>query len=242
MIDCMDHAPDAAQRAVNASSLRRSLLLGGLMGATALGAHLMKPGINSARSNTDLGALIPEQFGAWRIDTRVAQAVVNPQAQALLDKLYNQVLSRSYVNGQGQRVMLSLAYGGDQRGSLEAHKPEVCYPAQGFKLHLAVEGVLNTPYGSIPVRRLDTSLGARREPLTYWFTVGDSTVASRWEKRLVEIRLGLTGQVPDGLLFRVSSIDVDAQRAWQLQERFVADLLAATGPANRRRLVGSAIT
>ena len=100
MIDCMDHAPDAAQRAVNASSLRRSLLLGGLMGATALGAHLMKPGINSARSNTDLGALIPEQFGAWRIDTRVAQAVVNPQAQALQQ---SQARTIQQLTDQGRR-------------------------------------------------------------------------------------------------------------------------------------------
>jgi hypothetical protein len=38
------------------------------------------------------------------------------------------------VNAGGSRIMLSFAYGGDQHGSLLAHNPEVCYPAQGFVL------------------------------------------------------------------------------------------------------------
>jgi EpsI family protein len=41
----------------------------------------------------------------------------------------------AYVNASGYRIMLSLAYGSDQRGALQAHKPEVRYPAQGFTLH-----------------------------------------------------------------------------------------------------------
>lgn len=48
--------------------------------------------------------------------------VVNPQTQELLDKLYSQILTRTYVNAKGYRIMLSLAYGSDQRGALQAHK------------------------------------------------------------------------------------------------------------------------
>jgi len=51
-----------------------------------------------------------------------------------LDKLYSQILNRVYVNATGYRIMLLLAYGSDQHGSLQADKPEVCYPAQGFAL------------------------------------------------------------------------------------------------------------
>ena len=59
---------------------------------------------------------------------------MDPGQKALLDRLYEQQLSRTYENAQGYRIMLSIAYGGNQRDELELHKPEVCYVAQGFVL------------------------------------------------------------------------------------------------------------
>ena len=135
--------------------------------------------------------------------------------------------------------MLSLAYGDDQRADLTAHKPEVCYPAQGFQLHSNAEDELATPFGQIAVRRLNTSLGARKEPVTYWFTVGDRAIRSKLDQRIVEVRLGLTGQIPDGLLFRVSSIDPEPSRAYVEQDKFVAELLKAVSARDRIRLAGS---
>jgi EpsI family protein len=134
--------------------------------------------------------------------------------------------------------MLSLAYGSDQRGDLQAHKPEVCYPAQGFTLHANEPGNLSTAFGAIPVRRLSTSMGPRKEPVTYWFTVGDRVVEGTIYKRLVEMRYGLTGQIPDGLLFRVSSIDADPARAYVVHEKFVNQMLEAIPAEDRQRLSG----
>ena len=53
-------------------------------------------------------------------------------------------------------------------------------------------------------------MGERVEPVTYWLTVGSQVIQSNLDKRIALIRLGLTGQIPDGLLFRVSSIDGDS--------------------------------
>ncbi len=125
-----------------------------------------------------------------------------------------------------------------ERSSLQAHKPEVCYPAQGFVLHKNDPGQLATAFGAVPVRRLFTTLGARQEPLTYWFTVGDTAVQSKLQKRLLDLRFGLTGVLPDGMLFRVSSIDPDQARAYQLQDHFVVQLLESVSPADRKRLSG----
>jgi hypothetical protein len=58
------------------------------------------------------------------------------------------------------------------------------------------------------------------------------------EKRLVEMRFALTGRIPDGMLFRVSSIDIDAKRAFEAQDAFIRDLLAAVPPEGRQRLSG----
>jgi EpsI family protein len=134
--------------------------------------------------------------------------------------------------------MLSLAYGDDQRGGLQAHRPEVCYPAQGFKVGRIDDGGLATTFGTIEVRRMTTTLGQRDEPVTYWLTVGDQVIKNTFDKRMAEIRLGLTGQIPDGLLFRVSSIDRDSARAFTMQQQFAADMLGAVPLEVRRQLSG----
>lgn len=181
---------------------------------------------------------IPRQFGDWRLEPSQAALIVNPQTQQLLDKLYGQVLTRTYVDPRGYRIMLSVAYGSHQRGALQAHKPEVCYPAQGFSLLHSESTEIGTLFGAIAGRRMSTQLGTRFEPVTYWFTLGDQTVRSRFEQRIAEIRTTLTGQIPDGLLFRVSSIDADPKRAYREHDRFVNDLLAAVTAPDRLRLSG----
>lgn len=185
-----------------------------------------------------LESAIPRQFGSWRELPQGVVQVVNPQTQELLDKLYSQVLTRTYVNADGYRIMLSIAYGSDQRGAMQAHKPEVCYPAQGFAVEKNDAGSLVTAFGDIPVRRLFTTLGPRREPVTYWFTVGETAIQGKLQRRLAELRYGLTGRIPDGMLFRVSSIDPDLVQAYRYQDLFVDQLLAAVPLDERKRLSG----
>lgn len=213
------------------------------MCAASLGAVVVRPGTKAADAGPAvvLEQMVPGQFGDWREQKQSLAQVVNPQTKELLDKLYSQILTRTYVNADGYRIMLSLAYGSDQRGELQAHKPEVCYPAQGFTLKSNEPGTLATAFGGIPVRRLETFLGSRQEPVTYWFTVGDQAIggsAGTLYKRVVEMRYGLTGQIPDGLLFRVSSIDPDPAGAYSAHEQFVNQLLQSIPPADRQRLSG----
>jgi EpsI family protein len=219
---------------------RAAFFVAALMFAASVGAIVAKPTAKLAdeRPPVKLEVMVPKQFGDWREEPQQYAQVINPQTQELLDSLYSDLLSRTYVNASGYRIMLSLAYGSDQRGSLQAHKPEVCYPAQGFDLKKNEAGALTTSFGTIPVRRLLTTMGPREEPLIYWFTVGDKAIQGTIEKRLVDLRYGLTGRIPDGLLFRVSSIDGDPGRAYEMQTAFVNQLLQAVGPAERKRLSG----
>ena len=221
-------------------NVRVAIVLAALMGLASVGGMAARPASKPPGSAPRyiLEDTVPKQFGDWRMLPDSGAQVVNPQTQELLDKLYSQLLARTYVNSQGYRVMLSLAYGDEQRGQLAAHKPEVCYPAQGFKLHSNDPVELATPFGGIAARRLSTSYGPRKEPVTYWFTMGDTAVKSKFDQRLVEIRLGLTGEVPDGLLFRVSSIDDTPPRAFDMQNAFVNDLLKAIPARDRLRLSG----
>lgn len=225
-----------------ARKLKTALAALALMLGAAIGAVALKPAPapRSAGPAFQLKQIVPMAFGDWKTIPHGGAQLVNPQTQELLDKLYSQLLTRVYVDDKGYRIMLTMAYGDDQRGGLQAHMPDVCYPAQGFNV-LSREWVdLHTQFGVVPARRLNTAMGARVEPITYWFNFGNQVLASDspWEKRIVEIRFGLTGQVPNGILVRVSSIDRDTQAAYEEQERFIQEMLAAMTPIDRQRLAG----
>jgi EpsI family protein len=228
-------------RSLAMNPTRRSILIAGSMAAvaaaTAATRHALADGQKA--SPPQLVRIVPREFAGWR-ELATPPSVVSAQTQEMLQSIYNEILARVYAASDGYQVMLSIAYGGDQRGVLRAHKPEVCYPAQGFKLEGSADGVLSTDHGPIPMRTLRTVLGPRNEPVMYWFAYAGRSSASAWERRLQGLRLALTGQVPDGLLFRVSSIDADAQRAWGRQGDFVRALLGACTPLARTRLAGLA--
>lgn len=218
-----------------------ALVVAVLMASAAATATVMTPThrIVDTLPKLDLEASIPKQFGDWQLDDRGSGGVVNPQQTELLNKLYSQILSRTYVNAQGYRIMLSIAYGQDQRDGNQLHYPEVCYPAQGFQLSSKVTGVLNTPMGDIPVKRLETNLSQQRyEPITYWTTVGDKAVTGGAAKKIAEMRYGMRGEIPDGLLFRVSSIDRDSAAAFATQEQFIEALLPVLPAEVRSRVAG----
>jgi EpsI family protein len=220
------------------SSNRISLTVAALMFTASVGAIVAQPSakLSKLERAISLEDMIPRQFGDWREAPGHIQ-VVDPQQKELLDRSYSQVLSRTYVNDLGYRVMLSLAYGDNQR-EREAHLPEVCYPAQGFVIQENEPGLLTTTLGEIPVRRLFATMGARQEPLTYWFAVGGTAVQGKLQKKLVHLRYALSGRVPDGMLFRVSSIDPNQVRAYRMQDQFIDQLLHGVAPSERARLSG----
>lgn len=219
----------------------QSLTLLALMLVASALAQAFRPSEQIAALNPalDLEIMIPHAFSGWREVRESAGQVVDPRQQQVLDEAYSQVLSRSYVDADGYRIMLSIAYGKTQRGNLQLHHPELCYPGQGFAIHSNRVGQLVTPYGAIPVRRLETQLNRERsEPVTYWAIVGDQVVLNSVSRKLVEMRYGVQGKVADGLLFRVSSIGTDSDAAFDRQTAFVVSLLGALSAEDRLRISG----
>lgn len=221
--------------------MKRSIVLMVLMCCAALGAFALKPTklLSDILPKMDLEVAIPAEFGQWRQDTRSSVVIANPQQVELLSKIYNQTLARTYTDSGGYRVMLSIAYGGDQSDALQLHRPEVCYPAQGFQLEASSSAVINVGAASVPVVRINTRQGSRLEKVTYWTLVGDQIVDSGLQKKWIEMAYGADGLIPDGILFRVSSIDADAENAYRRQEGFVQTLMANVDPALHVRFVGA---
>jgi EpsI family protein len=223
--------------------LRNVLLLALMLAASGL-AMALRPTekIADQGARIDIARMFPEQFADWRVAPGIVPALVSPDVKEKLDAIYDQTLSRTYVNNDGQRIMLSIAYGGDQSGDkTQVHRPEFCYAAQGFQLSNNRESQITTESGVLPVRRLEAVQGSRNEPITYWITIGDEVTLPGLGRKLIQLRYGLTGKVPDGMLVRVSSIDQDVSKAYQLQDHFVRDMLAAINAQDRIRVAGRLI-
>lgn len=222
-------------------SLITSIILGVLMVSSGALTMALTPTVKIAdqQEMLNLEALIPAQFGNWQIDNSIIPLQVDAETQSQLDRIYNQTISRTYINTLGERIMLSVAYGGDQSDNLAVHKPEVCYYAQGFEIMKIFADELLTSYGKLPIKRLLAIKGNRNEPITYWVTVGNKAVLPGIDQKLQQLRYGLTGRVPDGMLVRVSSIDNDKDKAYQLQSIFIRDMLTAVDVKKRVRLIGT---
>jgi EpsI family protein len=216
-------------------AFRRSILVCiSLATATVLGVAL-KPHASTAASlpAIDLQQMVPATFADWRVEP-VPSAGVAVDVQAEIDKVYSQVLDRTYVNAGGQRVMLSIAYGSDQETGTQLHRPEFCYEAQGFQVLTSQDGSLSTGFGKIPVRHMVAARGARIETVTYWITVGNRVTLPGIGRKFA--------QLSDGMVVRVSTLGEDAanSEAYRLQARFVQNLISAMTEPVRQRLTGGA--
>jgi len=221
--------------------LIRNILICLAMLASVAASVIMRPTIKIAdqAEKINLETMIPKSFSDWGIDEKVIPLQADPERQNLINKIYNQVLSRTYYNRQGQRVMLLIAYGSNQSDSLQVHKPEICYKGQGFDILKIATSKMLTEFGEVPIKRLLAVQGSRSEPITYWFTVGNSVASSGLDFKLHQLRYGLTGKIPDGLLFRISTIDSNEEEAYAVQDKFVHDLLKVINPKDRIRLIGA---
>lgn len=183
--------------------------------------------------------LLPERFGDWRVDHSGPPVIYDPTVEAKLSELYSGTLNVTYLNSEGQAIMLSLAYGKNQNSwNTAAHRPEFCYSAQGFEVDGRGRAKLALQGHEIDVIRLMSRRGRQIEPITYWVTLHDTAALPGFSRKLQQMRYGLQGMIVDGFLFRISSLGNNEAEQFKLQERFVRDLEAALPPEQRVRLFG----
>jgi EpsI family protein len=213
----------------------------GLMLGSVATSEIVKPRKQWADVNgaPHYERIIPKQFGEWVAVEEAGNVVVNPVQEQRLMELYSETLSRVYVHKTtGRALMLSIAYGKDQSTDTQLHTPEQCYPSQGFRVLDTVNHDLNTPNGRIPSVRLKTEKGSdRAEPVTYFVRVGDGLARGSKERNLARLRMALQGFVIDGMLFRVSEVTTDPS-SFELQDRFIKDLLGSLDARARERIIG----
>jgi len=212
-----------------------------LMILAALAGELMRPTdrLSERKAKIVLDKQVPEAFGDWQLDNSIRPVVPDPSLQAMLDVLYSQTLARTYINKQGQRVMLSIAYGSDQSNEATAvHRPEFCYSAQGFRVQRAGSQWITLGSTQVPTARVVAQMGQRTEPITYWVTLDESATLPGLGRKLQQIRYGLQGQIPDGMLVRVSTIGTQLEESYAVQQRFLQQMYDAVPADVRARYFG----
>lgn len=213
-----------------------------LMFAAAGGSIALKPTVRMAdiKPKLVLERLAPAQFGEWHELRNVAQVLPDPTVQAMLDSLYSQTLSRTYVNSKGQQVMLTIAYGNDQSSEVTAaHRPEFCYRGAGFDIKDL--GVFELPISSsnkLMVRHLLGTRGQYTELISYWVTLDETATLPGLRRKLAQLHYGLQGLIADGMLVRVSTPGSDQDAGFGLQQTFIRDFRQQLPDEFKPRFVG----
>jgi EpsI family protein len=227
--------------------VNNSLVLGVAMLATAAAVRLLQPEPIPANTGTTLAETVPSAFGEWKEVSSVAEQV-DPARNAdepSMDRPYDDVLMRTYGNSRGDVVLLTLAYGRNQRQEVKIHRPDVCYTAQGFQL--ISRSRVTFPVTSVGGRQVEgmrmlVSAPGRTEAVSYWIRIGDVFTDNAWAIRYHIFQQGLSGRGVDGMLVRASQIvsgaDAASPERYRLQERFLADLVRALPKTARHQLIG----
>ena len=215
---------------------RRNMLTGlALLGAAGVAfARQPQPGPKHLGKG-GLAALIPKQIGPWDFET--TSGLVLPPPDATADRLYDEVLTRVYTRGDQPAVMLLIAYSSVQDGLLQLHRPEVCYPASGFRLtQTEIQPVRLGTGDIVPSRSFTAASAMRAEHVLYWTRLGSALPTSWAEQRWAVVMANLDGIIPDGVLVRMSCLESDSTRAFAMLRTFAADLSTAVSPSARQLL------
>lgn len=203
-------------------------------------AYAMKPHRLMARSHEtfDIDAHIPHAFGAW--EPVPGLQAVRPPPDGLEAEIYNQEVSRAFADKEGHIVMLMIAYGESQSDRLQLHHPEVCYTAQGFRVTRPVTSTFNWSPSAPPIvlTRLIATREDRIEPISYWMRIGYDVTNSNFARNALKLEYGLRGWIPDGVLFRVSTLNVPPDMSIAIQDKFIRDLLNEVPADTRTFMVG----
>ena len=224
---------------MNTRSVNLVLSCVALLGA-ALVAYVLTPHRLMARTHDvfDIDSHIPKAFGDWSPLPGVQ--AIKPPPDGLEAEIYNQEVSRAFVDKEGHVIFFIVAYGESQSDRLQLHHPEVCYTAQGFRVTrpTTTKFQWSPSAAPIPLTRLVATREDRLEPISYWMRVGYDVSNSNWARQGLKLGYGLRGWIPDGALLRVSTVGLPQDQSFELQDKFIRDLLNAVPPETRTFLVG----
>lgn len=208
---------------------RRSLLIGAtLIGGAALAIYREPAKVGVAMPDKVFRDLIPRQVANWQ--SRKSDELVVPQEDDFTAKLYENLETFVYEGANVPTMMLLLAYNSVQQNDVQAHRPEVCYPAGGYPIIFSEELAIKYKGKMISGRYLIAKRDSSSfEHIIYWIRIGDAFPASWARQRLDMALINASGIIPDGALFRVSTINQSSMKNINLVQDFIDKFAEMSG-------------
>ncbi len=155
--------------------------------------------------NAKFEAMFPKAFGNWR--TLPSSELIMPPEGDLTAKLYQHILTRTYVNGEGDARhapgRLQQRTGEQRPGS----PPGNLLRGQRLR-HSSDSKPVRCPGRArvkvIPARLVRAERVTRTENIIYWTRIGDDFPQSWTQQRIAMTKANLEGFYADGLLVRAS--------------------------------------
>jgi len=211
--------------------------------AAALAA-LATPQLHALSAAPSLESTVPMAFGDWKAisDTQM-QVDVSRGVETQSEQPYDQTVMRTYVNSQGLRVMLALAWGERQRQDVKVHRPEVCYPAQGYavvRLEAGTPLLMAGKAEPVPTVSLLAQGRGGMEAVNYWIRIGTQYGGDGLQARWYILKEGLAGRIPDGVLVRASQRIRNGEETVavnKVMEGFLVELIGSLPLRSREMLI-----
>ena len=217
--------------------LGRRAVMGGILALASGIAYARQPKVSMpVLTKASFEDLVPGPFGNWQVISD--GEVVLPPPDALRDRLYDNLVTRAYQAEGTPPIMALLAYNNQQDGVLQVHRPEVCYPVGGFQLSATDRIDVPLEKGSVPANIFTAEAPGRIEQVMYFTRLGTAFPRSWLEQRIAVINANLAGDIPDGILMRVSVIGINQERAKPMLEQFTRAFISASPSRLQKLLVG----
>ncbi|MBI2733317.1 MAG: EpsI family protein [Aquabacterium sp.] len=223
----------------------RTWVLASILCGAALAARLAQPTLHERGDEPQLETSIPNKIGPWSaLASPITQVSITQGNTPDINQPYDQSVLRTYVDNQGHQIGVAVAWGKHQRQEVKIHRPELCYPAQGYAVqklrdHTFTIKSMTSQQPIIGKRMIALDRNGSMEVVSYWIRIGSIYSDSALKTRMHILQEGLAGRVTDGLLMRVSqrmpaSAEPDQlESAFQRQEQFAAEIVRSVTPATR---------
>lgn len=206
-----------------------------LMVSAALASIALKPDFESkAKEIPDFKKIIPINFSGWEMIVHNYQQIsLSVEDEKNIDQPYDAILMETFQKTSKETIMLAVAYGANQQQEIKIHRPELCYPAQGFQIeeinNLEYEVDVNNKIYRFNLTQMVSKSRQRREVTLYWIRIGNMISSNPWEIRWNILKGGLSQDIPDGILVRTSQVlskKLSIEQSIKMQKEFIQNLLA----------------
>lgn len=127
---------------------------------------------------------------------------------------------RKYEDSKGNRIKLYAAYFTSRKGT-STHNPDVCYPAQGWKIEEKGTEVVEVAGKKYKLAKRVFRRGHDEQMILFWFQIGDEVYSDKFKHQMAVIKSAVLTNQMRASIVRVSCLNrLDLEEALEKEKDF----------------------